>query len=193
MFIQMIRATITNQMVLRTVTIFIAICITASATIADEHRFSDEYVMEVDPDAKKALGEQTFNEVMAFFNAAEQAIETKNLSALMALYSENYRDGVHNKQSAEQIWKRIFSKFNGMATHHNMKLVNFSEDKNMVILSCSGLLVGMPDPEQRSITVDNWTLQNHILVKEAGAWKLIGSYGKDRKRLWFDKPMHPLF
>jgi len=32
-----------------------------------------------------------------------------------------------------------------------------------------------------------------VLVKEQGAWKLIGTYGHDRKRLWFDKPMHPLF
>ena len=149
--------------------------------------------MEVDPAAKQQLGEDTYNEIMAFFRSAEKAIETKDLKALMDLYSENYKDGDHDKKSAEKIWARIFDRFETMATHHNMKLVNMSADKNMVVFRCSGLLLGVPDPKEGPITIDNWTLQDHVLVKEAGKWKLIGTYGIERKRLWFDKPMHPLF
>jgi len=193
MSFQILRTVSIHQMVAVNILILLAIGFVASTAIADEHRFSDHYAMQIDPDAKQQLGEQTYNEVVAFFNLAEKAIETKDLPMLMALYSENYRNGEHDKKSAEQIWKRIFSRFEGMATHHYMKFVNVSADKNMVILKCSGLLLGVPDPEERAITVDNWTLQDHVLVKEAGVWKLIGTYGKDHKRLWFDKPMHPLF
>lgn len=158
-----------------------------------EHQLSDRYAMEVDSAAKQQLGEPVYDEVMVFFHSAEKAIETKDLDALMALYSENYGDGLHDKQDARQIWKRIFSTFDKMATHHNMKLVKVSADKNMLVFRCSGLLLGVPELEKAPITIDNWTLQDHMLVKEGGQWKLIGTYGPERKRLWFDKPMHPLF
>jgi ketosteroid isomerase-like protein len=176
-----------------TIPILIGVLLVTGVANGEQHSFSDKYSMKVDPAAKQQLGEEAFNEVMAFFHAAEKAIETKDLEALMDLYSENYRDGEHDKKSAEQIWSRIFSTFDTVATHHNMKLVSLSADKNTVILSCSGLLLGAPNTKKRLITVDNWTLQDHVLVKEAGKWKLIGTYGKDRNRLWFDKPMHPLF
>ena len=175
------------------IAVLAGICLFSGVAIGAEHKYSDEYVMEVDPAAKQQLGEDTFNEVMAFFHSAEKAIETKDLKALMDLYSENYRDGEHDKKSAEKIWTRIFARFETMATRHNMKLVTMAADKNMVVFRCSGLLLGVPDPETGPITIDNWTLQDHVLVKEAGKWKLIGTYGTERKRLWFDKPMHPLF
>lgn len=163
---------------------------TASGT---EHKLSDKYSMKVDPAAKQQLGEKTFNEVMAFFHSAEMAIETKDLEALMSLYSESYSDGEHDKKSARQIWERIFATFDDMAMHHNMKLEKASADKTMVVFQCSGLLLGVPDLKKGPITIDNWTTQDHVLVKEGGKWKLIGTYGPERKRLWFDKPMHPLF
>jgi len=162
------------------------------------YRFSDRFTMVIDPAAKQQLGEKTYNEVTAFFDAAEKAIETKNLKALMELYSEDYSNGDHDKKSVERIWKRIFSRFGKMATHHNMQLANMtamkkSTDKNIIIMRCSGLLMGIYDPGKGVVTIDNWTVQDHVLVKEAGQWKLIGTYGRDRKRLWFDKPLHPLF
>jgi ketosteroid isomerase-like protein len=173
-------------------------CLCAGSAIAMEHKLSDKYAMEVDPTAKATLGEKRFNEVMAFFHAAEKAIETKDLEALMELYSEKYSNGGHDKKAVEQIWKRIFSTFDTMATHHNMKLVNLSAtnkvaDGDTVVFSCSGLLMGIHDPAKGVVTIDNWTRQDHVLVREAGKWKLIGTYGRDRKRLWFDKPIHPLF
>lgn len=158
-----------------------------------EPQLSDKYSVHVDPAAKQQLGEKTFNEVMTFFDSAEKAIETKDIESLMALYSDSYSDGEHDKKSARQIWEKIFTRFEKMAMHHNMKLGKASADKNTVIFQCSGLLLGAPDLKERPSTIDNWTNQEHVLVKEGGKWKLIGTYGTERKRLWFDKPMHPLF
>lgn len=178
--------------------VLIGICFLAGVATGAEHKLSDEYDMYVDPAAKQQLGEKTFNEVMIFFHEAEKAIEEKNLETLMGLYSENYTDGEHSKKSAREIWERIFSTFEMTATRHNMKLVNQGADKNMVVFRCSGLLLGVPGQNSKvkqkgPVTIDNWVLQDHVLVKEAGKWKLIGTYGTERKRLWFDKPMHPLF
>ena len=173
--------------------VLIAASLFTGIASAEEHQLSDKYFMEVDPAAKQQLGEQTYNEVLTFFHSAEKAIETKDLEALMALYSDSYSDGEHDKKSARQIWERIFSRFEKMAMHHNMKLGKASSDKNMIVFQCSGLLLGVPDIKKGPITIDNWTKQDHVLVKEGGKWKLIGTYGPERKRLWFDKPMHPLF
>lgn len=173
--------------------ILIAVALFTGTAVGSEHRLSDRYTLEVDPAAKAKLGEQTFNELMVFFEEAERAIETKDLDALMALYSENYSNGEHDKKTARQIWEKIFATFDTMAMRHNMKLGKVTTDKNMVIFQCNGLLLGVPDTKKTPITIDNWNNQEHVLAKEAGQWKLIGTYGQERKRLWFDKPMHPLF
>ena len=185
--------TVNRMAIMCGTSILIAASLFTGVASGTEHRLSDKYSMEVDPAAKQQLGEQTFDEVMMFFHAAEKAIETKNLEALMELYSDNYSNGPHDKKAARQIWERIFATFDIMATRHNMKLVKVSADKNMVVFQCSGLLLGVPEIKKGVITIDNWTKQDHVLVKEAGVWKLIGTYGQERQRLWFDKPMHPLF
>ena len=199
MSFQTISMTAINRRAIKNVIATLAgVCLIAGAAVGAEHKLSDEYAMEVDPAAKQQLGEQTFNEVMAFFHEAEKAIETKDIKTLMSLYSENYTDGEHNKKSAEEIWERIFATFEMTSMRHFMNLVKVAEDKNMVVFRCSGLLLGVPNQNTKMkqkgpITIDNWALQDHVLVKEAGKWKLIGTYGTERKRLWFDKPMHPLF
>ncbi len=165
----------------------------AGSDVFAEPALSDKYSMQVDPAAQERLGEETYKEVMAFFHNAELAIENKDLESLMELYSDNYTDGEHDRESARQIWSRIFDTFNTMATHHNMKLVSVTDKKNVVIFRCSGLLLGVPDLKRGSVTIDNWNQQDHVLALEGGKWKLLGTYGSERKRLWFDKPMHPLF
>ena len=185
--------TINRLVIICGASMLMAVSLFTGVANGEEHKFSDKYAMEIDPAAKQQLGEQIFNEVTMFFHSAEKAIETKDMQALMALYSDNYRDGDHDKKSAEQTWQRIFATFDTMAMIHNMKLEKVSADKNMVVFRCNGLLLGVPGPKKVPITVDNWNKQDHILVKEAGKWRLIGTYGLERKRLWFDKPMHPLF
>lgn len=167
--------------------------VSTGSTFADQHRLSDRHIMVFDKAISKQLGEKTAKEVMSFFQNAETAIQSRNIEALMALYSDGYRDGEHDKAAARKIWERIFKRFSELATRHNMSLVTTSSDKDLVIMRCSGILLGRIKGSYAPIPIDNWNKQDHILKKEKGQWKLIGSYGKERKRLWFDKPMHPLF
>ena len=168
-------------------------CLGGSNAVAAQPTLSDQYSMEVDPESRTRLGDEVYQQVMGFFHDAELAIETQDLDSLMELYSDNYTDGLHDKDSAKEIWTRIFKTFNTIATHHNMKLVNITAQKNVVVFRCSGLLLGVPSIDKGSITIDNWNQQDHVLALEGGEWKLLGTYGRARKRLWFDKPMHPLF
>lgn len=156
------------------------------------NQISDRYALHIDPAAKQQLGDQTFNEVSMFLQTTQKALEAKDTVTLMAQYSDHYRDGDLDKKSVEHAWRRIFARLDTVAALNNMKLVNISADRNMVVLQSSGLLVGVPENEKWPVTIDNWNNEHHILVKEGGAWKLIGIYGPERKRLWFDKPMHPL-
>ncbi|MCR4304824.1 MAG: nuclear transport factor 2 family protein [Gallionella sp.] len=159
---------------------------------ANAFQSSVRYSTNIDPAAKQQLGEQAFNEITMFFLTTQKAIETKNMAALMAQYSENYRDGDLDKRSVAEAWQRIFSRVDAMAILNNVKFVNISADENMVVIQSSGLIVGVPEDEKWPVTIDNWNKQDHVLVKEAGGWKLSGIYGTERKRLWFDKPTHPL-
>ena len=159
-----------------------------------DHELADRYLWNLDPASKQQLGEATYNEILVFFDTAEDAIEHKDLRALMATYSENYQNGDKDKKAIEEMWKRIFARFETLISHHNEKLVNVSADKHMIIMRCTGLLLAKPDSKKGElVTIDSWTAQDHVLVKEDGKWKLIGNVGDERKRLWFDKPMHPLF
>jgi hypothetical protein len=154
---------------------------------------SESHVINIDPASKKKIGAKVWGEVKQFFTDAETAIETENLEMLIGLYSANYNNGVHTKESVKRVWKRIFKQLSNMATIHNMRFITTTPNSNVMIIRCSGLLLGVPQGEKNLITVDNWTDIDHVLSKEDGKWKLIGTSGHEQKRFWFDKPMHPLF
>lgn len=162
------------------------------AWTADAAKEPDYFTVYLDPNSQKQLGEKNYNEILDFFKKAETAIEANDIDGVMALYSKNYVNGLHDKKSAKRIWKRIFKLFDGMATKHMMKLVTHSNG-NVAVISCSGFLMGIPKGEKDLITIDHWANQDHIIAKEGGKWKLIGTSGKEEKRFWFDKPLHPLF
>lgn len=154
---------------------------------------SEYHAINIDPASKKKIGEKVWGEIKQFFTDAETAIETENMDALMTLYSDTYQNGDHVKESAKQIWTRIFDRFDNMATIHHMRFIPSSPESTAMVIRCSGILLGIPDGGKELITIDNWINSDHILEKENGKWKIIGSTGKERKRLWFDRPMHPLF
>jgi len=164
----------------------------AMAVEAGDEGLSEYFAINIDPKDRKKIGEETYQEIVAFFHKAEKAIEREDLNTLMSLYSDGYSNGDRTKREVETVWKRLFAQFDLMATIHNMRFITKSKSPVMVI-RCSGLLVGNPANEKNLITIDNWTNNDHILAKENGKWKLVGTAGKEQKRFWFDKAMHPLF
>jgi predicted SnoaL-like aldol condensation-catalyzing enzyme len=177
----------------RAIFIVMALTLTLSLPAGAAERAKGFHTLNIDPAMKAKVGEKTIADVTMFFEDAEAAISKGDLEKLLSLYSENYRNEDHVKAGAREIWKRIFDNFSAMATMHNMKLVNYSPEGNIIVIGCSGLLLGKKKGEEELVTIDTWTNEEHILTLEGGKWRLIGSSGFKRKRLWFDKPMHPLF
>ncbi len=174
----------------------VIICVSLAVSSVYAQDLSDHHKVNIDSSMKKKMSPEALKSVEQFFYDAELAIEKENLGDLMNLYSDHYKNASHTKQSASAIWIRIFEKFDNMASVHNMRIKTYSPDSNVVIIRCSGLLMGKPVGEAELITIDSWTNEDHVLsrAKKGDAWKLIGTAGqKKRKRLWFDKPMHPLF
>ncbi|MBF0169565.1 MAG: hypothetical protein HQK87_00505 [Nitrospinae bacterium] len=160
-----------------------------------EHQVADEHEVHFDSATEKQIGKETLHELSQFFHDAEIALETEDMDAIMALYSDGYANGPHNKASLIPIWKRIFRDFDNLYTKHNMRVVTESGDSPVMIIRCSGILMGTPKGESNAVAIalDYWINNDHILVKEKGTWRLVGTTGKEQKRFGFDTPIHPLF
>lgn len=155
--------------------------------------FDSEHSVHFDANSEKLVGENTMKEVSQFFMDAEKAIAAKDLDRLMAFYSDNYANDVHNKASVRLIWKRLFESFDKLYTQHNMNFVSISSDGQIIVIRCSGVLMGTPKSDNFSTALDHWINNDHTLMKESGKWKIMGTSGQEMKRFWFDKPLHPLF
>lgn len=164
-----------------------------SLAATKEDQLSSYHQLNIDPFSAEKLGEKLSKEINQFFHNAEIAIETENIESLMDLYSENYQNGVHNKSMVKLIWKKIFADSDDLATIHNMTFITTDLTSKMVIVRCTGLLMGKPKSEKEMISLDVWNRSDHILTKENGKWKILGSTGQEKKRLWFSRPLHPLF
>ena len=173
--------------------LFFLSSIATPAFAEHSEELSKYHKINVAPEMKKRLGEKTLNEIINYFEKAEFAIETGDLDKLLALYSDNYKNGPHDKASARKIWKRIFETFEDMSMIHNMRIDTYSKEGKIIFIECTGILLGRQKGGEAHIPIDNWVNEKHILSNENGEWKLIGSAGRDRKRFWFDKPMSPLF
>lgn len=177
----------------KTVVLMALLLIFVSGAVFAKRGLSQYFSLDIDAHSRKQVGEKVWKQVEKFFLKAEQAIETENLDDLMALYSDNYKNGEHRKYASGQIWKRLFSEFDLLATHHDMRFVTTTPNSEVMIIRCSGMLVGIPKGAKNLIIIDSWTDTDHVLSKAAGDWQLVGSSGHERKRFWFDMPMHPLF
>ncbi len=158
-----------------------------------QHGLSSNYVLNIDPFTSETVGKALAKEVGEFFDDAEKAVETRDITKLMALYSDGYTNGTHRKADIAATWRVIFTEFNSLAMTHNMRFITTDPKSNVVIMRCSGILVGVPTADKGMIALDSWMNTDHVLVREGGKLRIIGSSGAEQKRLWFDKPLHPLF
>lgn len=145
-----------------------------------------------DPKSVKIVGETVVDEIHKFFKDAELAMEAKDIDRLMSMYSDSYEDGPNSKEHVREMWKRIFAQFDKIYTRHNMRFSDISQDKSTVVISCSGVLMGSQKDDNFSRALDHWLNNDHVLVKENGAWKLKGTVGKKEMRFWLKNPSSPL-
>jgi hypothetical protein len=167
----------------------------SGTAIAEETQLTEDFSMVMRPPAEGVqVDDNEAQDITNFFHHAERAIQSENIDALMALYSDEYtnqRDG--DKQYAADLWKKVFARFDNISSRHSMKLIDYDRAAGRAVTQCSGLLFGMPEGESNPVLIDRWDDQRHILIKE-GVWKLLGDSGESTSRTSdTDDSLHPLF
>jgi len=167
----------------------------SGTAIAEETQLTEDFSMVMRPPAEGVqVDDNEAQDITNFFHHAERAIQSEDIDALMALYSDEYtnqRDG--DKQFAAELWKKVFARFDNISSRHSMKLIDYDRAAGRAVTLCSGLLFGMPEGESNPVLIDRWDDQRHILIKE-GVWKLVGDSGESTSRTTdTDDSLHPLF
>jgi hypothetical protein len=133
---------------------------------------------DVQADAK------TVKAIVAAFDQAENALQAEDLLKLMDFYSKDYNNRGLHKQDTGQIWQDLFGRYDHMSSRHLFSKIVVDENGKTAHVTCTGALFGVskfqkkpgpvPMAETQPVIVDSWFEAIHHLVKENGAWKLIG-------------------
>ena len=139
--------------------------------------------------------EKTVQDILAVFDRAEQAVESRDLDGLMALYSKSYNyHGLH-KSDIRKIWSDLFEQYRRIESVHLftriMKVGGGSD--TIVEVTCTGGLWATSKTSNLRVTIDSWYGEVHYLSQEDGAWRIRGNVGDRPTVLPFGTAPHPLF
>lgn len=151
--------------------------------------------VEVPPYATITVDDATVKEILAAFDRAEQAIQARDVDGLMALYSKRYNYHKLRKSDARRIWEEIFEyHYKVHSTHLFTDIRTVQVDgETRAEVKCTGALWGLASETGQKVTVDSWFEEVHYLVKEDGAWRIIGNAGGTPETPRFGHAPHPLF
>jgi hypothetical protein len=169
----------------------LGVVVTGFAVIPSVHAAS-----QILPNATVEADEQTVAEVIGTFDQAQEAIRARNLDGLMALYAQGYQYYGLRKDDIRQLWADLFAHYEHIANMHvfsTVKLVG-SGNEARVEITCTGALWAVSKDTKARIPIDSWHGEVHHLVKEKGAWRILGNVGGESPRpRQFGTAPHPLF
>lgn len=148
------------------------------------------------PDATVEVDRQTVLELTSAFDQAQEAIRSRNLDELMAIYSERYHHHGFTKGDLRKIWDELLNDYEFIANIHTFSAIRTSgETHNMTVeITCSGALWATSKNSKERIPIDSWHQEVHHLAKEDGAWRIVGtSKGTSARPRLFGSAPHPLF
>ena len=141
--------------------------------------------------------DKTAQAILSVFKKAEDAIHSKDLDALMQLYSENYQHGGYTKDSVRAVWKDLFDHHHDFADTHVFSKIKIQEDKTIpqAHVTCTGSLWAISNETGQRVNIDSWYGEMHHLTLEHGAWHLAGTFweiprGKESRPAFLP---HPFF
>ncbi|HLZ32682.1 MAG TPA: hypothetical protein VKP13_01605 [Nitrospira sp.] len=152
--------------------------------------------VEIVTGADVTADEDTVKEILATFDRAEKAIQAKDLDSLMGLYSKRYNYHRLRKSDARRIWEEICEYHHKLHSTHLFTKINKVVQANGEVtaqVTCTGALWGLADETGNKVTIDSWFEEVHYLVKEDGAWRIIGNAGDAPETPRFGHAPHPLF
>jgi len=137
---------------------------------------------------------KTVEQIVGTFDRVQAAMDAKDLNGLMALYSDHYNHGGLTKKDLEVFWKGLFAHYNRLLGHHIFTKVTVSPDKkNMALVTCTGAFWGTISEKGKREPIDSWFEEDHHLVYEDNAWKLVGAGPAATRLPAFGKAPHPPF
>jgi len=149
---------------------------------------------KISPDAEIHADQKKVQEIVATFEKAEGALETKNLETLMALYSKDYAYHGLAKDDIRKVWKDLFAQSHRIASEHRFSKIVVADGKNpKAEVTCTGSFWSTSDETGKRVNIDSWYEEVHYLVYEDGAWRIRGHAGEASKDPLFGKTPHPLF
>lgn len=151
---------------------------------------------QIVPEAKIEADQQTVLELTSTFDQAQEAIRSRDLDGLMALYSDRYTYHGLKKSDIRAIWTELLHNYDLISNVHTFSAIRTTKRDGTPILeiTCTGALWATDKQSKERIPIDSWHQEVHQLVKEHGAWRIVGSAGEParRPRLFGSTP-HPLF
>ncbi len=134
-------------------------------------------------------------EILDSFNQAEDALQSKNLDGLMALYSEQYRYHGLSKSDLRTMWREIFDQYDQVTSNHifsRIQVVASGKSPTAEVI-CTGNLWGTSKETGKQVIIDSWFYETHHLAYEGGKWRILGhGEGTPQPLRWGGSP-HPFF
>jgi ketosteroid isomerase-like protein len=137
----------------------------------------------------------TVAELLATFDRAEQAVQARDLNAVMAFYSDDYHYHGLKKTEMRKIWDELFADYRQISSTHLFSTIRTGRSKSGLTaeVTCTGALWATSDLTGLRVPIDSWHEEVHFLVKEDGSWRIRGNAGEAPKTLPFGTAPHPLF
>lgn len=154
-----------------------------------------EAKVDVMPGSAIEADAKAVSELVAAFDRAEAAIQTRDLDALMTFYSKSYNYHKLRKSDVRRIWEELFEYHRQLKSRHLFTEVKTvaTETGVRAEIKCTGALWGVNTETGQKVTLDSWFEEVHYLAKEDGAWRLIGNAGEGPETHRFGHAPHPLF
>lgn len=147
-------------------------------------------------DHATAMKHQMVKEILAAFERAETAVQTRDLDGLMNFYAKAYNYHGLKPADVRRIWGEVFEHYRDLSSTHlfsGVKVFRSGPQLRAEII-CTGGLYGTEVEGGRKITVDSWFREVHYLVHEDGAWRFSGNAGgAPGAAPATSAPHHPLF
>jgi hypothetical protein len=150
--------------------------------------------LRIDSGAVIQADAETVDRIVEVFNRAEDAIAEKNLDALMAVYSEHYRDQDRTKEEMRTIWKRFFERYDQIDTLHSFsRIIVTPGTPPTADIMCTGALWATVAGTEQRVNLSLWAGDSHHLRYEGGAWSIVGQGRNGPNRPEFGTAPPPLF
>lgn len=151
---------------------------------------------QLTPSTIQEVDQQTVNDLLATFEQAERAMQSRDLDGVMSLYSEDYDYHGLKKADIRHIWQQLFDHYTELESIHTFSMIRRvgPVSKLTAEMTCTGVIWGMSKQTSLRTPIDSWYEEIHYLRKDNGRWRIVGHAGGNvQPVLQFGIAPHPLF